>query len=83
MPTRREAYYDSLAALLGVAPPPKIGWDEACERFSAMRLSFLAESRRLSNARLLADTAYRLAFPDYRKGIEASLRGDPALSIRY
>lgn len=83
VPTRREAYYDSLAERLGVAPPPKIGWDEARERFSAMRLSFLAESRRLSNARLLADTGYRLVFPDYRKGLEASLRGEPALSIRY
>ncbi|KEZ78099.1 SDR family oxidoreductase [Salinisphaera hydrothermalis] len=75
-PTRREAYYDTLAALLGVPAPPKIDWTEAQQRFSAMRLSFLAESRRLSNARLLADTGYSLVFPDYRDGLEASLRGD-------
>ena len=76
MPTRREAYYDTLAELLETSPPPRIDWEEARERFSAMRLSFLAESRRLSNARLLADTGYRLVFPDYRDGLVASLRGD-------
>lgn len=76
VPTRREAYYDALAALLGVAAPPKIDWAVAQQRFSAMRLSFLAESRRLSNERLLADTGYRLVFPDYRDGLEACLRGD-------
>lgn len=75
-PTPRAAYYDTLADLLGVPRPPKINWAQACERFSAMHLSFLAESRRLSNARLLADTGYRLVFPDYRDGLVASLRGD-------
>ncbi|HET7315407.1 SDR family oxidoreductase [Salinisphaera sp.] len=83
VPTRREAYYDTLAELLGVAAPPRIDWAEARQRFSAMRLSFLAESRRLSNARLLADTRYRLVFPDYRDGILASLRGDPVLAPGY
>ncbi|MGB7756595.1 MAG: SDR family oxidoreductase [Salinisphaera sp.] len=75
-PTRREAYYDTLAELMATSAPPKIDWAEARERFSAVRLSFLAESRRLSNARLLADTGYRLVFPDYRDGLVASLRGD-------
>lgn len=75
-PTPQSAYYDTLADLLGVPRPPKINWAQARERFSAMRLSFLAESRRLSNARLLADTGYRLVFPDYRDGLLASLRGE-------
>lgn len=74
-PTRREAYYDTLAELMATSAPPKIDWAEARERFSAMRLSFLAESRRLSNARLLTDTGYRLVFPGYRDGLVASLRG--------
>lgn len=78
-PTRREAYYDTLADLLGVPAPPQIDWAEACERFSTLRLSFLAESRRLSNDRLLADTGYQLLFPDYRDGLVASLRGEPVI----
>ncbi|WP_423823012.1 SDR family oxidoreductase [Salinisphaera sp. SPP-AMP-43] len=82
-PTRRSAYYDTLAELLGVAPPPKIDWAEARQRFSAMRLSFLAESRRLSNARLLSETDVRLQFTDLRAGLIASLRGDPALAPGY
>ncbi|MGN8159103.1 SDR family oxidoreductase [Salinisphaera sp. RV14] len=75
-PTRREAYYDTLAELLDAPPPPRIDWAEARQRFSAMRLSFLAESRRLSNRRIVADTGYRLVFPDYRDGLVASLRGE-------
>lgn len=82
-PSRRSTYYDTLAELLGVAPPPKIGWAEAQQRFSAMRLSFLAESRRLSNARLVAETDVRLQFTDVRAGLIASLRGDPALAPGY
>ncbi|RJS91389.1 SDR family oxidoreductase [Salinisphaera sp. Q1T1-3] len=76
VPTARTAYYDTLAELLGVAAPPRIDWAEARTRFSAMRLSFLSESRRLSNARLVTDTAYRFIFPDYRDGLLSSLRGE-------
>lgn len=78
-PTRRSTFYDTLAELLGVEAPPKIDWAEAERRFSAMRLSFLRESRRLSNQRLLAETGIRLTFDDYRDGLIASLRGEPAL----
>lgn len=79
-PTSRGFYYDTLAELLGVASPPRIDWAEAERRFSAMRLSFLRESRRISNARLLADTGYAFIFADFRDGLIASLRGEPALS---
>lgn len=80
VPTRRGVYEDALAEQLGVATPPRIDWAEAEQRFSAMRLSFLRESRRLSNARLITDTGYRYIHADYRDGLEASLRGDPAIS---
>lgn len=79
-PTSRTAYSDTLAELLGTDPPPRIDWAEAEQRFSAMRLSFLSESRRMTNARLLRDTGYRFLFTDYRDGLIASLRGEPAIS---
>lgn len=79
-PTSRTAFSDTIAELLGTDPPPRIDWAEARERFSAMRLSFLSESRRVSNARLLADTSYQFLFADYRDGLIASLRGEPAIS---
>lgn len=82
-PTPQAVYYDALAALLGVARPPRISWAEAEQRFSAQRLSFLRESRRLSNARLLADTGFRFSFADYREGLVAALRGDTRFSPSY
>jgi nucleoside-diphosphate-sugar epimerase len=76
-PTSHAAYLDSLAELLGAVPPPRISWAEAERRFSAARLSFLRESRRLSNNRLLTETGFRFSFPDYRDGLAAALLSDP------
>lgn len=74
-PTPIGVFYDTLADMMGVARPPRISWREAQSRFSAMRLSFLRESRRLSNRRLLA-AGYRMAFADFRDGLAASLRAE-------
>lgn len=83
-PTRRSAYYDSLAEKLGLDAPPRISWAQAEQRFSAMRLSFLRESRRLSNARLLTDTHFRFRFADFRDGLAASLKAEsePVVDLR-
>ena len=75
-PTRLSTYYDCLADMLGVASPARISWAEAEQQFSAMRLSFLRESRRLSNERLCSDTGYRFYFADFRQGLRASLKAE-------
>lgn len=72
-PTRMGPYYRELAALLGVAAPPEIEWARAEREWSAMRLSFLRESRRLDNTRLTRELGLRLRYPDYREGLRASL----------
>lgn len=72
-PTMPGAFNDSLAELLDRPRPPRISWQEAEQRFSSMRLSFLRESRRLDNRRLLADSGYRFLFDDFRAGLVASL----------
>lgn len=77
-PTRLGIFYDTLADMLGIERPPRIGWSEAETRFSAMRLSFLRESRRLSNARLVADSGIEPHFMDFRDGLAASLRAQAA-----
>lgn len=76
-PTRMSAYYDALAQMLGLPAPPRIDWATARRQFSATRLSFVRESRRLSNARLRRDLGYRFAFADFRDGLAASLRAEP------
>jgi len=78
-PTRLGIYYDTLADMLGVAAPPRISWAQAEAQFSAMRLSFLRESRRLDNSRLLADSGLQLAFANFRDGLAASLRAEPGV----
>lgn len=78
-PTGLGVYYDTLAHMLDVEPPPRISWAQAEQRFSAMRLSFLRESRRLSNQRLLADSGYAFSFADFHDGLAASLRAEPPL----
>lgn len=78
-PTALGIYYDALADMLDWPRPPRISWAEAEREFSPMRLSFLRESRRLSNDRLIADTGIRLTFTDFRDGLEASLKAEPPL----
>jgi nucleoside-diphosphate-sugar epimerase len=72
-PTSIGAYYRELANLLGVAPPPEIDRARAEREWSATRLSFLRESRRLDNTRLTRELGVRLRYPSYREGLAASL----------
>lgn len=72
-PTKMAAYYRELARLLEVTPPPEIDWHQAQAQFSSMRLSFLAESRRLDNRRLVKALELRLRYANLRDGLVASI----------
>jgi nucleoside-diphosphate-sugar epimerase len=63
------------AALLGVEPPPEQDWQTALPTLSPMARSFWAESKRVSNRRLVEDLGYRLRYPDYRAGLTALRAG--------
>jgi len=78
-PTTPGMFQDTLATMLDLPPPPRIGWAQAEQEFSGMRLSFLRESRRIDNRRLLADTGYTFVFGDFRRGLAASLRAQAPL----
>lgn len=58
-------------ALLGVAPPPEIPFEDA--EMSEMGRSFYAESKRVSNRRIKEELGVTLAYPDYRVGLAALL----------
>jgi nucleoside-diphosphate-sugar epimerase len=64
-------YFDLAADLGGVARPRRVGLDEAARELSAMQLSFMAESRRLSNARLKRELRVRLQYPTVEQGLRA------------
>lgn len=82
-PTRHADFYDALAGMLQVAPPPRISWQAAPLWYSETQLSFLTQSKRLSNARLLTDTDFRFHYADYRRGIAATLLADPEFAPSY
>lgn len=67
-------YYDLAADLSGQARPERISLEEARSRLSAMTLSFMGESRRLSNRRLKRELRLRLAYPTVREGLMSESR---------
>lgn len=55
------------AELLGVAPPPEVAFKDA--ELSPMALSFYAENKRVSNARIKEELGITLKYPDFRSGL--------------
>jgi nucleoside-diphosphate-sugar epimerase len=56
------AWFDEVADAFRLPRPPRVGWDEAEARIAPMLLSFMNESRRLSNARMKRELRVRLAY---------------------
>lgn len=68
------AFLDRVAALTGLPCAPRVSMDEAQLTFSPERLSFLHESRRVSNERMLKHLGVKLRYGEMDEGIKASLR---------
>jgi nucleoside-diphosphate-sugar epimerase len=64
------------AALLGIGAPPEVAFETA--DLPAMARSFYSENKRVANTRLKRDLGVRLAYPTYREGLAALLRGGEA-----
>jgi nucleoside-diphosphate-sugar epimerase len=63
----------AVAELAGLTPPPQVALSEALSTFSSTRLSFLRESRRLDNSKMLAELNPALRYANAEAGICASL----------
>lgn len=74
------AFTLEVARQAGLPPPPQISMAEAGRRFSAMRLSFLEESRLLDNTRMHRELGVSLLYPGMSSGIAASLAEAPPLA---
>ncbi len=59
--------------LLGVDPPPGIDFEAAERTMSPIALSFWRDNRRVRNRRIKEELGVRLAYPDYRSGLQAVL----------
>lgn len=67
------AFLQRVARLAGLPPPPLVSRAEAERTFSAASWSFLGESRRIDNRRMLEELGVALRHHDLDDGIRASL----------
>lgn len=69
---RMGEYFDLAADLYGLPRPPRLSREQAAERLSPMQMSFMNESRRLSNGRLKEELRLVLRYPTVASGLRAS-----------
>lgn len=72
------AYFDAVADAFALPRPPRLPRAELARQVSPMLLSFMSESRRLSNARIKGELGARLAYAD----VAALLRRLPAKAVQ-
>jgi nucleoside-diphosphate-sugar epimerase len=62
-------WFDLVADRLGLARPPRVSRAEAAKRIPAASLSFMSESRRLSNRKIKEVLGVTLAYPTVFEGV--------------
>lgn len=62
-------YFDLAADLYGLPRPPRVPRTAAQEQLSLMLLSFMSESRRLDNQRMVRELGLRLRYPSVAEGL--------------
>jgi nucleoside-diphosphate-sugar epimerase len=72
-PSTMTEYFLALADLCGIPHPPLISMEAARQVMAPLMLSYLTESRRMDNTRMLTKLGVRLLYPDLSEGLKASL----------
>jgi nucleoside-diphosphate-sugar epimerase len=70
-PGTMSQYFKAVARACGLPPPPEVSLAEAQQVMSAGMLSYLQESRRLDNHKLLAELKVSLHYPSLADGLAA------------
>ncbi len=68
-PSTMSHYFKSIAKALDLPPPTEIDREQAKRQLSPGMLSYLSESRRMSNAKLLRELGVTLQHPDLAAGL--------------
>lgn len=72
-PTTMADYFCRCARLLGLPEPPRIALADAPQHLSPALMSFMEESKRLRNQRMLEELGVVLRYPDLHHGLPACL----------
>lgn len=64
-------YFTGVAGAMNLPAPPEISLEEARHQLSEGMLSYMAESRRISNKKLLTDFQIELRYPTLKEGLKA------------
>lgn len=56
-------WFDTVADAFHLPRPPRVTWEEAEQRIAPLLLSFMSESRRLTNTRMKRELRVRLGYP--------------------
>lgn len=65
-------YFDLVSQAFGLPAPPRVSMEEAQRTLPPALLSFMRESRRLDNRRLLRELRTRLRYPSVIEGVAAA-----------
>lgn len=69
-PGKISEYLQVAAHVLGMEPLPQISMQEAQAQLSAGMLSYLGESRKISNQKIRDELGVKLRYPDFKVGIK-------------
>ena len=68
-------FIETVARIAGLPPPPQVSMEEAQLTFGDERLSFINESRRVDNERMIRHLGVRLLYADVEEGDQAEPSG--------
>ncbi len=66
-------YFNTIADFTGLPRPPLVDWDEAEKTISKGMLSYLRESRRMDNSKMMNELEIELLYPTLKEGLESCL----------
>lgn len=75
-PSTMVDYFNRIADLAGLTRPPLVNREEAEKVLSAGMLSYMNESRRLDNSKMLQELEISLDYPDLETGLKACFNAD-------
>jgi len=61
----------AVACLYDLPQPQQLSWNEADQRMNPLTLSFIKETRRMTNRKMLEKMAVSLSYPALEEGLSA------------